>query len=287
MKHGILNRVAALCMAGVMIFALVACGDSEDKDKGEEVSQEIIQSSEDETVEVAQNEETDDTVDSFNNEILVAHVSSSGDGGNGSAIPIVKPGEEPGPGEEPQTGDEQKPGAGTQPNAEPKPGAGTQPNAEPKPGTEPQQPPQSQQTQSGEEPPQPQQPQQPEPNTENQTAHVHNWVTETLHHEGTGHYENKVTGQEQVVVGYTPKHEETYCNDCGALVGTDIDKSSPLWFLRTGHNCAGTNNLSLRSVITGGDPIYETRDKWENVWVVDTVAWDETVTTCSTCGAKQ
>lgn len=317
MKHGILKRVIALCMVGVMAFALVACGDSENKDEGEEVSQEIVQGSEDETMEVAKNEEAADTVNPSNNDVSVVHASSSGNSGNGFASPVFKPGEESNPGEEP------RPGEGSQPGEESKPSAGTQSSTEPqqpKPSTEPQQP------KPGAEPQQPQpstgtqQPQQPQPganpqqpSTGTQTVHTHNfqggncstpaicscgatgnygshnWVTKTIHHDATGHYEKKVTGKEQVLVGIIPAEYKYKC-----LCGATFDSSTDLWihvatvddgsgslFVKDGHDNLG------KVEVKEAEFIYEEQDKVENVWVEDTAAWDENITTCSICGTKQ
>ena len=298
MKHGILKRVIALCITGgVMALALAACGDSENKDEGEGTVQDATQEDEDGTVGVTENEETV-IADSSGNDVRVAHVSSSGSSGNGFAIPVFKPGEEPDPGEELQPGEEPKPGA------DPKPGTGT-PIPQSNAGT--QQP----QSSAGA-----QQPQQPQPNSGTQTAHTHNfqggncstpavcscgatgsygghnWVTQKIHHDAKGHYENKVVGTEQVSLG----QQEVIIYKCGGGGGMVKDDNGNLMPAGCGFSTRNKSEMDSHKESTGHkgtvsstiyEEVYETRDITENVWVVDSAAWDENITTCSTCGAKQ
>ena len=240
MKHGIFKRTITFCMIGAMSFALIACGDSGDRDEEQEIIQDTVQESEEELIEAAENEEVANAVNSSENIVSVAHVSSSGNNGNGTTTPIFKPGSEIKPGEEPQ------------------------------------------------------QPQRPQSNTGTQSAHTHNWVTQTIYHDATGHYESRVTGTEQELIGFTSAKTEYVC-DCGyssdSLGGWESHSSDELWkqlleWEATGKPRSGLHE-HFETVQSGGDPIYETRDIVEKIWVVDSAAWDETVTTCSFCGARQ
>ena len=89
MKHEILKRAIALCMVGAMSFALIACGDSEDRDEGQEIIQDITQESEEEPMEATENEEVANAVNSSENIVSVAHVSSSGSNGNGTNLSLA------------------------------------------------------------------------------------------------------------------------------------------------------------------------------------------------------
>ena len=114
----------------------------------------------------------------------------------------------------------------------------------------------------------------------------HNWVTETIYHDATGHYEWKVTGTEEVLVEYTSIYWTIFCQVCGANVGTVYDINGP------GPDEEGTharkyNHHSFYYDGTNDIPVYETRDKWESVWVEDSQAWNENITTCSICGTRK
>lgn len=110
-------------------------------------------------------------------------------------------------------------------------------------------------------------------------VHEHTWVTNTIHHEEQGHYESKVVGSEQVLVGYTKEFAYYYCTTPGCSFTTlsydEMDNHE--W--ETEHGGTGTKVENI--------PMYETRDVVEDQWVVDTPAWDEVITTCSGCGATQ
>lgn len=87
----------------------------------------------------------------------------------------------------------------------------------------------------------------------------HQWTTstQTISHPSTGHYE-------------TVTRKEIFCG-CGASGFQSMDEYKE--HVRN-NNCGGTGGV----------------DTWtENVWIVDSEAWDETitVTTCSVCGATQ
>ena len=345
MKHRILKRVIALCIAGgVMAFSLAACGDSEENNEGtgtvQDVSQDTAREDEDGTVGVNENGDAVNA-DSSGNDVRVAHASSSGNSGNGFAIPVFKPGEEPDfgqelqPGEEPQPGAGSKPGTGTQnppSNAgtgtqtgegpqQPQSSAGAQQPQQPQPNSGTQQP-QQPQPNSGTQRPQQSQPTKPSSGTQTsggtqsgtgaQTAHTHNfqggncstpatcscgatgsygshnWVTKTIHHDATGHYESVVVRTEEGIIGYKPKNRTVYkCNDCDFFVDITYENDVTTAAKKEGHkNSTGHSGFKFVR-IDGGEPIYGTIDITEDVWVQDTAAWDEKVTTCSICGAKQ
>ena len=117
-------------------------------------------------------------------------------------------------------------------------------------------------------------------------THTHNWVeiTNVIHHEEQGHYENVLVSEawtEEV-----PIYEEqarSICNGCGAdITGntTEHNRNHVLNGEKGGYHVeyievqVGTNKINHDAV-------------YENKWVVDKAAWDETVTTgykCSSCG---
>ena len=84
--------------------------------------------------------------------------------------------------------------------------------------------------------------------------HEHTWVTETIPE--SGHYETQWTGSTTVTVGYTTVTDvEGYTDEDG----------------------------NWHDAITHQEPITETQDIYENVWVVDSPASSRTY--CSVCGA--
>ena len=125
-------------------------------------------------------------------------------------------------------------------------------------------------------------------NTSDSNKHTHNWnpITSTIHHEEQGHYENILVSEawtEEV-----PIYEEqarSICNGCGAdITGntTEHNRNHVLNGEKGGYHVeyievqVGTNKITHDAV-------------YENKWVVDKAAWDETVTTgykCS-CGATK
>ena len=116
----------------------------------------------------------------------------------------------------------------------------------------------------------------PEPTKE--PVHEHTWVSKTIHHEETGHTEQRVTGSEQVVVGYTKK-VTYYCVEPGCSFTTSSYDEMDNHEWETDHGGTGSKVEDI--------PMYETRDVVENAWIVDSPAWDEIITTCSGCGATQ
>ena len=114
----------------------------------------------------------------------------------------------------------------------------------------------------------------------------HTWTTKEVYHEGLGHYETQEV-TEQVIVGY---EDTVYVHKCGdgsqyggpygcGFTTTDPDE------MRDHHLYTGHGGSVI--VKTGGGPIYETRTTTQEVWVEDTPAWTEYVTTCIICGARQ
>ena len=95
--------------------------------------------------------------------------------------------------------------------------------------------------------------------TESIPAIGHQWTTstQTISHPSTGHYE-------------TVTKKEAFCG-CGATFSSQADL--------TAHQESGACDYGNCGV----------REWSENVWIVDSEAWDETitVTTCSVCGATQ
>ena len=124
--------------------------------------------------------------------------------------------------------------------------------------------------------------------TSDSNKHTHSWnpITSVVHHDEEGHYENVLVSEawtEEV-----PIYEEqarSICNGCGAdITGntTEHNRNHVLNGEKGGYHVeyievqVGTNKINHDAV-------------YENKWVVDKAAWDETVTTgykCS-CGATK
>ena len=125
-------------------------------------------------------------------------------------------------------------------------------------------------------------------NTSNkEESHTHNWVpiTSVLHHDEQGHNEKVLVSEawtEEV-----PIYEEQYraiCNTCGEDITSNYAEHIKQHMLN-GEGGSYRNEVVQIQVGTNKinhDAVYE--DKW----IVDKAAWDETVTTgykCSSCGA--
>lgn len=126
--------------------------------------------------------------------------------------------------------------------------------------------------------------------TNKDEAHTHSWmpITSVVHHEEQGHYEKILVSEawvEEVPV-YEDK-EVMICNDCGAELNASncydhvenhlLSGGKGSWREEWKKVQVGTNKINH-------DAVYE--DKW----VVDKAAWDETVTTgykCSGCSATK
>lgn len=127
-------------------------------------------------------------------------------------------------------------------------------------------------------------------NTSNkEESHTHNWVpiTSVVHHDEQGHNEKILVSEawtEEIPI-YEDK-EVAICNGCGAHITNNptehnmnhmLNGEKGGWHTEWKQVQVGTNKINH-------DAVYE--DKW----VVDKAAWDETVTTgykCSSCGATK
>lgn len=116
------------------------------------------------------------------------------------------------------------------------------------------------------------------------TPHVHNW---TLHEE-IGHYKTHKTGTEEVLVGtywveiggWDEELDACYrCNDCMAAFPSNLEASEHI----TSANHSSYSYYPAETYHHWGEwveePRYETRDVYEDVWVID----QEAYWTC-TCG---
>lgn len=128
-------------------------------------------------------------------------------------------------------------------------------------------------------------------NTSNkEESHTHNWVpiTSVVHHDEQGHYEKILVSEawtEEVPI-YEDK-EVMICNDCGAELNASNCYDHVENHLLSGGK--GSWREELRKVQVGTNTIKHDA-VYENKWVVDKAAWDETVTTgykCSSCGATK
>lgn len=110
------------------------------------------------------------------------------------------------------------------------------------------------------------------------TPHVHSWTK----HEATGHYESRKTGTEEVAVGkyweevggWDENRASYYkCNDCGAEFSSNQDAGEHI--LSAYHS--SYSYYPAETVHHDGDWVeqtrYETRDVYEDVWVVDSEAY--------------
>ena len=132
---------------------------------------------------------------------------------------------------------------------------------------------------------------------ESESPHIHDWVeqTKTVHHDETGHYEEVMTGKKTVVdeEAYDEPVYEIKCV-CSAC-GYEADSTDEIGDHMDSHYDPELGYIdasySVREVVTDvihhpevshEEPVYEEQ------WIIDSEAWDETVVTgyrCSTCGA--
>ena len=126
--------------------------------------------------------------------------------------------------------------------------------------------------------------------TNKEEAHTHSWVpiTSVIHHDEQGHYEKKIVSEawtEEVPI-YEDK-EVMICNDCGAELNASNCYDHVENHLLSGGK--GSWREEWRKVQVGTNKINHDA-VYEDKWVVDKAAWDETVTTgykCSSCGATK
>ena len=108
--------------------------------------------------------------------------------------------------------------------------------------------------------------------------HVHNWTK----HEATGHYESQKTGTEEAAVGtyweeiggWDENHAAYYkCNDCGAEFSSNLEAGDHI--LSVYHSSYSYYPAEL--IHHDGEWVertrYETRDVYEDVWIVDSEAY--------------
>lgn len=101
-------------------------------------------------------------------------------------------------------------------------------------------------------------------------------------HEATGHYESQKTGTEEVAVetyweeigGWNEDRAAYYkCNDCGAEFSSNLDAGEHI--LAAYHS--SYSYYPAETVLHDGEWVehtrYETRDLYEDVWVVDSEAY--------------
>lgn len=125
--------------------------------------------------------------------------------------------------------------------------------------------------------------------TNKEEAHTHSWmpITSVVHHEEQGHYEKILVSEawtEEIPI-YEEQAREI-CNGCGADITADpythnenhmLNGEAGGWTTEWKKVQVGTNKINHDAV-------------YENKWVVDKAAWDETVTTgykCSGCSATK
>ena len=109
------------------------------------------------------------------------------------------------------------------------------------------------------------------------TPHIHDWTM----HEATGHYESQKVGTEEVAVGtyweeiggWDEDRAAYYqCNNCGATFASNLSASEHI----TSAYHTGYSYYPAETVHHDGEWVqrtkYETRDVYEDVWVVDSEA---------------
>ena len=120
-------------------------------------------------------------------------------------------------------------------------------------------------------------------------AHVHTWVTntETVHHDEVGHYEDVVVGTRTVVdeeaFDEPVVSTENVCS-CGEILHTQEDYDLHLIIYDHSYTTMPVvTDYIHHDAVTHEEPITENR------WIVDSPAWDETISTtvCSGCGATR
>lgn len=125
-------------------------------------------------------------------------------------------------------------------------------------------------------------------NTSDSNKHTHSWnpITSVVHHDEQGHYEKILVSEswtEEIPI-YEEQAREI-CNGCGADITADPTTHNKNHML---NGEPGGWTTEYVQVQVGTDKINHDA-VYENKWVVDKAAWDETVTTgysCS-CGATK
>lgn len=132
---------------------------------------------------------------------------------------------------------------------------------------------------------------------ESEGTHTHDWVeqTKTVHHDETGHYEEVMTGN-RTVVDEEAYDEPVYeikcvCSACGYEadstdeIGDHMDShyDPELGYIDASYSVQEVvTDVIHHPEVSHEEPVYEQQ------WVIDSEAWDETVVTgyrCSSCGA--
>ena len=130
-----------------------------------------------------------------------------------------------------------------------------------------------------------------------ESPHIHDWVeqTETVHHEETGHYEEVITGT-RTVVDEEAYDEPVYqtkcvCSACGYEADSVDEISGHLeshYDPELGYIDASYSVQEIVTDIIHHEEVSHEEPVYEEKWIVDSEAWDETVVTgcrCRTCGA--
>ena len=129
-------------------------------------------------------------------------------------------------------------------------------------------------------------------NTSNkEESHTHNWVpiTSVIHHDEQGHNEKILVSEawtEEIPI-YEDK-EVAICNGCGLDITSDPWGHIEQQALAGNYSCGGFRT-DWKQVQVGTNKINHDA-VYEDKWVVDKAAWDETVTTgykCSGCSATK
>lgn len=124
--------------------------------------------------------------------------------------------------------------------------------------------------------------------TNKEETHTHNWIpiTSVVHHEEQGHYEKILVSEAWTEEVPIYEDKEVYiCNGCGADITSDPDKHMYEALVAGNTKCAGYSS-DWKQVQVGTNKIYHDAI-YQDKWIIDKAAWDETVTTgykCSGCG---
>ena len=115
-------------------------------------------------------------------------------------------------------------------------------------------------------------------NNQKPSAHIHNWVAKTIHHQEKGHMEKY-----EVQPGWDEKEvvARDICNQCGADI-TDIDIAAH----GKAHALAGEGGGHHTEWRETGKIIHH-EAVYDEEWVVDQEPWDETYYVCSGCGKRK
>ena len=124
------------------------------------------------------------------------------------------------------------------------------------------------------------------PTSEAAPVHVHEWkpITQTIHHDATGHMETVVVIPGYDEVTYTQTESGILCRDCGRMFSTVGEWEAFVYAsIDAGDLSHGSYEVCFEQTPTTihHDPVYG------EVWIEDTPAYDEEVVVGYECGCGE